>query len=231
MFFTGSPRGGLPIALVVLSLTSPSLAQTSPAPPEVAAVPPPPEAAWEAPPPLPPGARVPRPAPVYEPEPVGDVARRDFVTGQRECEDPQRAGRIVAESFAGSAAVAASVFVGMFAQDASSTGQVLFGTLGAGLMYLLVTPAAVGLVGRSFGGNGRYWASLLGGLLIPVVGHVGGYELSHEPICDDPPRAPRAQLRRRDRARPTATAVRVVPTVAPSLAGSGGGTAGVAITF
>lgn len=209
MFFDGSSRARLPITLVALCFAGPALAQDAPTPP-------PPPAAWEAPPPLPPGARVPRPAPVYDAEPVGDIARRDFVTGQRECEDPQRAGRIVAESAAASAAVAASVFIGMFAQEASSTGQVIFGTLGAAAMYLLVTPAAVGLVGRGFGGNGRYWASLLGGLLIPVVGHVGGYELSHDPICDDPPRAPR---------------VRVVPTVAPNLAGAGGGTAGVAITF
>jgi len=224
MFFDGSLRGCLPIALVAFSLTTPSLAQTGPTPP-------PPPTAWEAPPPLPPGARVPRPAPTYDAEPVGDAARRDFVTGQRECEDPQRAGRIVAESVAASAAVAASVFIGMFAQDAESTGQVIFGTLGAATMYLLVTPAAVGLVGRTFGGNGRYWASLLGGLLIPVIGHVGGYELSHDPICDDAARAPRTQRRRPDRALPAATAVRVVPTVAPNLAGSGGGTAGVAITF
>ncbi len=241
MFVDRSPRVAASIALAALLGAAPTFAQTAPAEPPAPVATPAPAApatsaappVWDAPPPppLPPGARVPRPVPRYDEEPAGDTGRRDFVSGRRECPDPQRAGRIVAESVAGAAVAVASFFIGKFAQDASSSGQVILGTLGAITMYLTVTPAAVSLVGSTFGGHGRYWASLLGGVLIPVAGHVGGYELSHDPVCDDAPTGPRALLRYRDRRLPAATAVRVVPMAAPNLTGAGGATAGVAITF
>jgi hypothetical protein len=174
-------RAALPAVCLALAAT-PCFAQTAPAaqpppaptgaPAEPPAAPPTPAPApapvWETPAPLPEGARVQRPPPPrfdVEPGPA-----RGFPGAARECPDTQRAGRIVAETLAASAVTTASVLVGMFAQDASGSGQQALGTLGALVMYITVTPAAVGLVGRTFGGNGRYWAALLGGVLLPVAG-------------------------------------------------------------
>lgn len=232
-------RAALPAVCLALAAT-PCFAQTAPAaqpppaptgaPAEPPAAPPTPAPApapvWETPAPLPEGARVQRPPPPrfdVEPGPA-----RGFPGAARECPDTQRVGRIVAETLAASAVTTASVLVGMFAQDASGSGQQALGTLGALVMYITVTPAAVGLVGRTFGGNGRYWAALLGGVLLPVAGHVLGYELSHDPECDD---APTRVTLRGGRRLPAAVPVRVAPVVAPNLAGAGGATAGLTITF
>lgn len=230
-------RRALPLALAAVCFAAPSFAQSAqpasppaPAAPTPAAdvaapAPPPPTPSWETPPPLPEGTRVPRRAP-----PVYDVERVERPAPvQRECPDPQRAGRVVAETLAGSVSTAGAVFIGMFAQDSSSTGGVILGTLGALLMHITVTPAAIGLAGRSVGGNGRYWAALVGNILVPVAGGVLGYELSHDPICDDD--APRPTARATRRAPPTPVPLRVAPVVAPNLAGPGGATAGVALMF
>jgi len=230
-------RCALPLALAAVCFAAPSFAQsaqpaaTTPATPaaDVAApapaAPPPPAPSWETPPPLPEGTRVPRrPLPVYDVEPM---ERRALV--QRECPDPHRAGRVVAETLAGSVSTASAFLIGMFAQDSSSTGGAILGTLGALLMHITVTPAAIGLAGRSVSGNGRYWAALVGNVLVPVAGGVLGYELSHEPLCDDA--APRPTARATRHAPPAAPSLRVAPVVAPNLAGAGGATAGVALMF
>lgn len=215
----------LPLALATVCFAAPSFAQSAQPAAEVAAPAPPPPPSWETPPPLPEGTRVPRRAPpAYDVEPM---ERRAPVP--RECPDPHRAGRIVAETLAGSVSTAGAVFIGMFAQDSSSTGGVILGTLGALLMHITVTPAAIGLAGRSVGGNGRYWAAMVGNILVPVAGGVLGYELSHDPTCDDD--APRPTARATRHAPPTAPSLRVAPMVAPNLGGAGGATAGVALMF
>jgi hypothetical protein len=85
------------------------------------------------------------------------------------------------------------------------------------------------LVGNAFEGRGRYWSTLLGHVLFPVVGGVLGYELSHEPACEEvPAHGGRASLRR---VLPESPPVRFAPAVTPVLTGAVGATAGLAVTF
>jgi hypothetical protein len=146
----------------------------------------------------------------------------------RLCDDPQRAPRIFIETLAGTVTSASALLLAYFATDARTFEEVSLGVLGGMMVHLVATPAAIGLAGTSMGANGRYWAALLGNLLLPVAGGVVGYELSHTPHCDDP------SLEGTPRARPPlprSFPLRASPVLAPNLTGLGGGTAGVSITF
>ena len=190
-------RHAVMVALLASALVASAQAQTvAPAPPPPAApaasAPPP---VWTAPPALPEGARfspirhftydatLAAIGPATAPEPTA-----------RACPDGQLPVRVVVESLAGTAVTAAAGFISLFAREASSTGGVVLGTLGALATHLVVSPAAVVLVGNAFEGHGRYWSTVLGNVLLPVVGGVLGYELSHDPVCREDAEIGRAHV-------------------------------------
>jgi hypothetical protein len=145
----------------------------------------------------------------------------------RVCTDDQRAGRIAASVLASTATVTGSIAMIMFASRSENASAAVFGLVGA-ISYITLPPLAVSGVSHNFGGNGKYWASLLGGLLIPVLGHVGGYELSHDTIC------PGDEVSVHGRRAPLAlredpSGHRWAPLVAPN--GLGGGTLGITVSF
>jgi hypothetical protein len=207
------------------------------APPPPSHEPPPPSSSvWQTPPPLAPGATwrtLSRPrAPTLG---VADAmepprATEDFIHREAHCEDTQFLGRIAAETLGASAGVVGTgMLVYFMIQSTDNFGMALLTFSVGATSYLLLTPLTVHGVGSTFGGNGKVWASLLGGLLLPVVGHVIGYELSHTTICEPgartahPRRAPSLANAAEDRT------LRWAPAVAPT--GQGGAIMGLTLAF
>lgn len=156
-----------------------------------------------------------------------ETARRNAFTPQ--CEDTQLAGRVVAESLAATASLVGSgMLVYFMAESSNNAGMALLTLLTGATAYVLVPPLTVHGVGRTFGGNGKVWASLLGGLLLPVIGHVVGYELSHETEC-----APDGRTAHRRRPSLASSledrAPRWAPAVSPT--GQGGAIMGLTLAF
>ncbi len=212
-------------SLLALVATPSALAQTAPAadvnvtvaapaatsapaivaPAEIVA--PPPPRAWWVPPPR--TETLPPPPPTSAP-----IEVRPFNV---QCDDDPMAGRIAAEVLASTATIAATGFLTAFViqsrNDLAAVSGLLFGVSA----YVALPPLAVHGVARNFGGNGRVWASLLGGLLVPVLGHVVGYELSHTPECNaDGPRTAHARPRR-----PTLLPTNDAPAWMPTAAAVG----------
>jgi hypothetical protein len=205
-------------------------------------IPPPPSetpaapGAWWTPPPLAQGStwRAAGANPSATPSPSGadatDAPRsaEEFVSSERRSEDPQFAGRVVAEAMAaGVAVVGTGMLVYFMIQSTDNAGMALLTLFTGVTAYALLPPLAVHGVGRAFGGNGKVWASLLAGFFIPVIGHVVGYELSHTALCEPgartahPRRAPTLASSLEDRA----------PRWAPAVAPTGQGGAVVALTL
>lgn len=188
---------------------------------------------WWTPPPLAPGAtwRGPR-ARATPPVDTSVVPRNpdEFVSSEQRCEDTQFLGRIAAETLSATAGVAGTVMITAFMVNSSNNWGTALLTFTVGVAsYLLLPPLAVHGVGRNFGGNGKIWAALVGGLLLPVVGHVIGYELSHTTECEPgartahPRRAPSLASSLEDRA------PRWAPAIAPT--GQGGAIMAVTVAF
>jgi hypothetical protein len=234
---------GCVVGGAIALLGSTALAQQAPdeAPPVAPVLPPPPtvtptaaQGAWWTPPPLAQGATwraaATSAAAIDAESASGASTPESFVAGVGRCEDSNVVGRVVAETLAaGVGVVGTGMLVVYLANSTDNFGMAML-TLGAGITsYLVLTPLAVHGVGRTFGGNGKMWASLLGGLLVPVLGHVVGYELSHEPVCAA---GPRTAHRRRAPSLAMAAAdqgLRWAPVVAPT--GQGGALMGLTVAF
>ncbi len=154
----------------------------------------------------------------------------EFVNHEQRCEDTQFFGRVVAETLSATAGVAGTVMLTAFMVNSTDNWGTALLTFSVGVAsYLLLPPLAVHGVGRNFGGNGKIWAALVGGLLLPVVGHVIGYELSHTTECQPgartahPRRAPSLASSLEERA------PRWAPAVAPT--GQGGAIMAVTVAF
>ncbi len=222
---------------VALAQTTPP-ADAPPPPPlsDAPALPPPPpspppavtQSGWQTPPPLQSGPLLRAPRTQYtDTESEFEAARRNSFSPQ--CEDTQFGGRVVAESLAATAGLVGSGMLVYFMAESSNNAGMALLTLFTGVTaYVLVPPLAVHGVGRTFGGNGKLWASLVGGLLLPVVGHVVGYELSHETECEP-------DRRTAHRRRPSLAsslddrAPRWTPAIAPT--GQGGAIMGLTLAF
>lgn len=228
--------GGAVALLGSTALAQEAPVEGSPPPPLAPALPPPPptaaQGAWWTPPPLAQGATWRAAATSAAPidaEGSGAVPT-SYMAGSERCEDTNMAGRIVAETLAaGVGVVGTGMLVAYLVNSTDNFGMAML-TLTAGVTsYVVLTPLAVHGVSRTFGGNGKMWASLLGGLLVPVLGHVVGYELSHQPECAPglrtahPRRAPSLAMAAADQG------LRWAPVVAPT--GQGGALMGLTVAF
>lgn len=215
-------------SLLALVATPSALAQTAPAAdqnvsaaaPEATRAPAIVAPADALPPPPSPTARrwwVPPPRNETLPPPPPTPAPIEVRPFNVQCDDDPMAGRIAAEVLASTATIAATGFLTAFVIQSRSDLAAVSGLLFGVSAYVALPPLAVHGVARNFGGNGRVWASMLGGILIPVLGHVVGYELSHTPECNtDAPRTAHARPRR-----PTLLPTREAPAWMPAASAVG----------
>jgi hypothetical protein len=145
------------------------------------------------------------------------------------CADDDAGLRYVAEGLAALTTATGAGFLGYYIYN-SARGGSGWGPVVGVISYLTLTPLAVVGVGGHFRGNGKYWASLLGGLLLPVVGHVVGYELSHTPICTPQERAGVPHPRRFMASQRRSETLGISPWVSPTDTSTGALT-GVSVRF
>lgn len=140
-------------------------------------------------------------------------------------------GRWAVEMGVSFGAAAASILLPLSLVDFSREDDVLLAMGVGAVSYLFLTPLAVWSTGNALGGDGSYWATFLGNMLLGGFGAPLGYELSTLPNCPPgvqriaPPglfsARPTPHPRRYGLTAPPSPAHRLLPLAAPTTRGEG----------